>query len=258
MSIDRRKFLALATGGVMAHVMSAASVHATPLAAFKCVVFDAFAIFDPRPIAALTETLFPGKGLAIMNAWRTRQFEYQWLHALAGRYVDFLQATEESLVFAARQLQLELASNTRQQLMLAWSNLQVWPDVPDGINVLRGAGIRLALLSNMTATVLINGLRKSGLANDFEAVLSTDQIRSYKPNPLAYRMAVDKLRLPIEEILFVPFAGWDVAGAKWFGYRTFWLNRQGSTAETLSAEADASGQQLEGLVQFVLKRDGGN
>ncbi len=49
-----------------------------------------------------------------MNVWRTRQFDYQWLRALAGRYADFLQATEESLLFTAKQLQLELSADKRR------------------------------------------------------------------------------------------------------------------------------------------------
>jgi 2-haloacid dehalogenase len=98
---------------------------------------------------------------------------------------------------------------------------------------------------------LNDGLKKGRLDGAFEAVLSTDRIRSYKPDPRAYRMAMDKLLLSREEILFVAFAGWDVAGAKWFGYPTFWLNRQASPTEELGVEADASGPDLNSLVQFV-------
>ena len=71
-------------------------------------------------------------------------------------------------------------------------------------------------------------------------------------------MAMDTLLLPRKEILFVAFAGWDVAGAKWFGYPTFWLNRQGSPTEELGVEADASGPDLNSLVQFVLNNGTGN
>ena len=37
-------------------------------------------------------------------------------------------------------------------------------------------------------------------------------------------MAVDAFGRPREGIPFVAFAGWDVAGAGWFGYPTFWVN----------------------------------
>jgi len=251
-TVDRREFLLLTTGSVLACASSLPSVHAKPGSRFKAIAFDAFPIFDPRPVAALAETLFPGKGPAIMNAWRTRQFDYQWLRTLSGHYADFLQATEESLLFTANQLQLELSAGNRQELMSAWSNLQVWPDVPDAIRALRKAGLRLAFLSNMTASVLIDCLKKARLEDTFEAILSTDQIRSYKPDPRAYKMPIDELHLRCEEVLFAAYAGWDVAGAKWFGYPTFWVNRLGSPMEELGVVADASGEDLNSLVRFAL------
>ena len=242
----------LAAGSVLASRTSISSAQIEPRSGFKAIAFDAFPIFDPRPVAAIAESLFPGKGAAIMNAWRTRQFEYQWLRVLSGHYADFLQTTEESLLFTSKQLQLELSQDKRQQLMSAWSNLQVWPDVHEAIEGLSEAGFRLSILSNMTASVLIDGLNGARLEHAFEAILSTDRIRSCKPEPRAYRMAMDQLLLPREEILFVAFAGWDVAGAKWFGYPTYWLNRQVSPAEELGVQADALGQNMNSLVQFVL------
>ena len=64
-------------------------------------------------------------------------------------------------------------------------------------------------------------------------------------------MAIDAFRLPREEILFAAFAGWDAAGAKWFGYPTFWVNRLNVPAEELGVTPDAVGRDLTELVSFV-------
>ena len=64
-------------------------------------------------------------------------------------------------------------------------------------------------------------------------------------------MGVDAFRLRRREILFAAFAGWDAAGAKAFGYPTFWVNRQKQPAEELGVVADASGENLDDLVRFV-------
>ena len=45
-----------------------------------------------------------------------------------------------------------------------------------------------------------------------------------------------------EEILFVAFAGWDAAGAKLFGYPTYWVNRPRLPPEELSVLPDGSGE----------------
>jgi 2-haloacid dehalogenase len=39
-------------------------------AKFAAIAFDAFPIFDPRPVAALCEALFPGRGGDLVNLWR--------------------------------------------------------------------------------------------------------------------------------------------------------------------------------------------
>lgn len=53
------------------------------------------------------------------------------------------------------------------------------------------------------------------------------------------------------QILFVAFAGWDAAGAKRFGYPTFWVNRLGLPPEELGASPDGTGANLMDLTGFV-------
>lgn len=254
MRVDRRTFLQLTGAGLALSATDAVPALSALSRAPRAVAFDAFPVFDPRPVFALAEKLFPGRGEALGNAWRTRQFEYQWLRALAGQYVDFRQTTQDALVFSARMLGLELSGTSRDQLMQTYLELRAWPEVPAVLRTLKQAGIRLALLSNATAHILESGIAHAGLAGLFDEVLSTDRVRTFKPDPRAYRLAVDALALQPQEILFVAYAGWDVAGAKWFGYPTFWVNRLGLPTETLGVEADGVGRDLDDLAAFVASR----
>jgi 2-haloacid dehalogenase len=252
MPIARRQLFGMAAGGAVASALPAtlaASMVAKPR--YKAVAFDAFPIFDPRPVFALAETLFPGRGADLSSAWRTRQFEYQWLHALSRRYADFQQTTEQGLVFAAKTLTLDLTPEKRDQLMDAYLNLKSWPDVPQVLLSLKEAGIRLALLSNMTKKMLDTNARNAGLHGFFEYNLATDQIKTHKPDPRAYQMAIDAFKLRKEEIVYVAHAGWDAAGAKWFGFPTVWVNRLDAPTEELGVAADATGRNLTDLVSFV-------
>jgi len=251
MPVDRREFLFIAGSVATSLLASAAPLQAATKPTIKAIAFDAFPIFDPRPVFALVEKLFPGRGAEFGNAWRTRQFEYQWLRALSGQYADFRQATEDALVFSAKLLKLDLAPEARRQLMDAYLELKAWPDVPAALKSLKSAGLRLGFLSNATPQILDGGIKNSGLDGLFEHVLSTDSIRTYKPDPRAYQMGMNAFKLKREEILFVAFAGWDAAGAKSFGYPTFWVNRLNLPAEELGAMADASGQNLTDLLNFL-------
>jgi 2-haloacid dehalogenase len=219
----------------------------------KAVAFDAFPVLDPRPIFALAENMFPGKGAALADAWRTRQFEYTWLRTISSRYVDFWRVTEDALVFAGKMLKLDLTTNQRVRLMDAYLAIRCWPEAPAALRSLKAKGIRLAFLSNMTRQMLEAGIRNSGLEGIFNDVLSTDRVAAFKPDPRAYQMGVDALGLRREEILFAAFAGWDAAGAKAFGYPTFWVNRQNQPAEELGFLPDSSGGTLDDLVQYLAR-----
>src|SRR5690348_15426044 len=114
MPTDRRSFLA-GVGALAA--ASAAGAQAKSRHSGRSIAFDGFPIIDARPVGAKAEVLFPGRGEALLNAWRTRQFEYTWLRTLSGTYADFWQITQDALVFAAKSLGLPLDTAARDKLM---------------------------------------------------------------------------------------------------------------------------------------------
>src|SRR5688572_23893988 len=103
MRLDRRSFI---TSGLAATATFTAS-------RTQAVAFDAFTLFDPRPIFSACESVAPGRGMELANLWRTRQFEYQWLRALARQYEDFLSTTQAALEFAAQSLKIDLPAGAR-------------------------------------------------------------------------------------------------------------------------------------------------
>ena len=252
MIIDRRAFLAASFGAVVSGQGLAATATATRARRpIKAILFDAFPLFDPRVVVGVAERLYPEKAATLVQAWRTRQFEYQWLRVLGERYLDFLQIADDSLTFAARQSGLTLTSEGRAQLMGAYRNLEVWPDVQEVLPKLRALGISLGILSNMTSGALESGLARASIGSLFSHVLSTDRVKSYKPSRVAYDLGLQSLGLERDEILFVAYAGWDVAGAVWFGYPTYWLNRLGSVPEELDASPLGTGADLRSLLSYL-------
>jgi len=162
--------------------------------------------------------------------------------SLVGQYVDFWKATEDGLIFAAKDMKLNMSSSKRRQLMNTYLQLKAWPDVLPALKKLTDSGIQLAFLSNMTPIMLKTNMHNAGLDAYFEHIISADSAKTYMPDPRAYQLGVDTLKLQREEIVFAAFTGWDVASAKWFGYPTFWVNRAGFSAEELGAKADGKGK----------------
>jgi len=251
MTSDRREFLSRMA--ICGRVLQSFSADGAGFRHnIKAIAFDGFPILDPRPVFVLVDQLYPARGVELSNVWRTKQFEYTWLRSMSRRYVDFWQVTSDALVFAANSLKLDLTPEKHSRLMDTYLKLRCWPDVPEALSSLKKAGIRLAFLSNLTATMLETGIHNSQLDGLFDHVLSTDRVKVYKPDPRAYQMGVDVLGLKPDEVLFAAFAGWDAAGAKSFGYPTFWVNRQNQPAEELSVTPDATGGNLGDLAEFLI------
>jgi len=250
---NRREFISKAAGGIMfAAVSDTASIQREFIKGnIKAVVFDGFAIFDPRPVFALAERLYPDKGKEIAEIWRTKQFEYTWLRESGDNYKNFREVSGDALVFAARKAQVSLNERNKKSLLDLYYSLEPWPDVLPVLDMLKNKNLKLGFLSNLTDAMLDASIRHSNLKGYFDAIISTDLIKTYKPSRRSYQMGVDAFRLKKSEILFVAFAGWDAAGAKWFGYPVYWVNRLQVPEEELNVAIDMSGKTLDGIGKLI-------
>lgn len=248
MSVSRRLLLQGAAGGFLS--FSASSSFAALNEQTQAVLFDAFAIFDPRPVGVAAQRLIGDRSPEFMRVWRTKQFEYTWLRNSGGRYQNFWDVSADALSGALEQLGISLSVSDQQTLLNSYLNLRPWPDVPDGVKALQSKGLRLGILSNFTDAMMASAAANAPDVK-FDVLLSTDRVSRFKPDPKAYAMGEEALQLSKDKIIYVAFAGWDAVGATWFGYRTFWLNRTEATAERLSANIDGTGSRFEDLLGFV-------
>jgi 2-haloacid dehalogenase len=217
----------------------------------KAVAFDYLVLFNPDSVVDDVEQVFPGKGREFTNLWRTRQFEYTWLRSAAHRYVDFSSVTEDALTYAANATNLTLSADARRRLLNSYLHLRPWPDTVNALRRLHASGIKVITITNFAPAMLRANAENAGVTGLFDALLSTDTNRTYKPDPRAYQLGVTWLHVPRREIVFAAFGGWDAAGAKSFGYPTVWVNRFNQPAEELGLQPDATVSDLDGLLDFV-------
>ncbi|HEY8944566.1 MAG TPA: haloacid dehalogenase type II, partial [Polyangiaceae bacterium] len=180
-----------------------------------------------------------------------RQFQYAFLRAASGEYVDFRRVTADALAFGELARGLHFSEAERERLLNAYSELEPWPDTREALARFRDAGLRLAPLANYSPAMIERLLAHTGLRKNFDLLISTHAARTFKPHPRAYALGVEQLGLPKEQIVFAAFGGWDAAGARWFGYPTFWVNRLAQAREQLEPGPDASGPTLSELAEFV-------
>ncbi len=254
--MSRARIVASALVIWIALQLSPAAVEPVERAAprFKAVAFDYFALFDPDSVVSRAEELFPTRGRQLTTLWRTRQFEYAWLRSAAHRYADFSVVTRDALTYSANAMNLELTPDDERRLLDAYLHLTLWPDTVATLQTLKRSGIRVIALSNFSPAMLRANAEHAHISDLVDAFVSTDEGRTYKPDPRAYQLGVDRLHLAKSAIVLVASAGWDAAGAKSFGYPTFWVNRASQPREELGVAADATSPNLAGLLAFVLPR----
>ena len=208
-------------------------------------VFDAYGtLFDVHSVveAGLEITSDP---VALSTTWRQKQLEYTWLRALMGAYADFWVVTEAALRYTIRRLGLTATEAQVRRLMEAYLSLACFPEVKAALGGL--AGRPRAVLSNGAPAMLAAAVGGSGLGALLEHVISVDRVKTYKPSPLVYALGPETLGVSAGELLFVSSNGWDVAGAKAFGYRVAWCNRTGAPEEELGVRADLVVDALDKL-----------
>jgi 2-haloacid dehalogenase len=201
----------------------------------RALVFDAYGtLYDVHSVVQRCDALWPGNGAALSQLWRQKQLEYTWQRSLMRRYVPFSQITREALAYACEALKLALDAANTEALMQEYLRLAPYPDVPGALAKLQG---RKAILTNGSPDMIEPLVRHSGLG--FDAVLSVDAVKLYKPVPEVYQLAVDRLGISKENIGFVSSNCWDALGARSFGFTVYWINRTGAPVDRLGFRPDA-------------------
>jgi 2-haloacid dehalogenase len=205
--------------------------------ALTTLVFDAYGtLFDVAGAAralASSEPRLAGQWPQLAADWRAKQLEYTWLRAITGDYRDFAGVTADALDWAMERQAID--ASLRQPLLDLYDVLPAFPEVP-GVLAALADNARLAILSNGTPAMLASAVEHAGLAGRFEAVLSVDHLRTYKPAEVVYDIVQGQMGVRRNEVMFISSNGWDVAGATRYGFHTVWVNRSGLPVDRLGVQ----------------------
>ncbi|KAB2919178.1 MAG: haloacid dehalogenase type II [Dechloromonas sp.] len=223
-----------------------------PARPIKAVAFDAYAtLFDVYCMEALAEEYFPGQGKALTVLWRQKQIEYTRVRSMCSQFRTFWEVTRDALIFAARALQLDLNDYRRQHLMNQYACLRPFPENLATLQALKAMGLPLAILSNGTHSMLDIAVKYNDMKDLFDHILSADSVQKFKTSPEVYQLAVDAFQLPASDILFVSSNAWDACAGTWFGFTTFWVNRNQQPDEMLDITPSATGALLSDVLTYV-------
>ena len=211
--------------------------------AAEAFVFDAYGtLYDVHSVAARCESYWPGKGASVSQLWRAKQLEYTWQRSLMRRYEPFSSVTRAALSYACAALSLELEGAQVDALMEEYTRLALYPEARAALSRLKG---KKAILSNGSPDMLLPLVENSALP--FDAVMSVDEVKVFKPAPEVYELAVRRLRT--ESVAFISANCWDALGAKSYGFTVYWINRARAPIDRLGFEPDAVLTSLNEVLQ---------
>jgi 2-haloacid dehalogenase len=214
----------LAREGVPVDQQSGAAQMGIELGRSRACVFDAYGTLLDVHSAIRHYGALGSRADLISRTWRTKQLEYAWVRSLSGQYADFWECTTSALDFA---LDLHGADRSQRDALLdAYRTLDPYADAFPALQLLRAAGIGIAVLSNGTGRMLAEAFRSAKLTEMLDICLSIEAVGQYKPSPAAYALAARELGLKASSIGFISSNAWDVAGARAFGFVPVWVSRE--------------------------------
>jgi 2-haloacid dehalogenase len=199
-----------------------------PIRAF---VFDAYGtLFDVHSAIGKLREKVGADAASFSELWRVKQLEYSWTQALMGQYVPFWTITERALDFCFGKFP-RVSRDLKTNLLEAYRELSAYPDARSTLETLRARGKKTAILSNGSRNMLEPAVRSANLTDLLDFSLSVDDVRTFKPFPKVYDLAINALSMKPSEIAFISSNRWDIAGSKNAGFHPVWINRAGNPDE---------------------------
>lgn len=139
----------------------------------------------------------------------------------------------------------------RWQLSFSWHRLNPWPDSARGLEMLNRR-FETSTLSNGNHD-LLRDLKSHG-SLPFTHLTSAEDFGAYKPSPLVYKGAAEKMGLAPEQCAMVAAHLKDLKGAKDCGFQTIFVERY---LEEAWSPVDIAKAKAEGWVDMWVDADSG-
>ena len=193
--------------------------------------------------------------VSVRQAWFTQLLQSAFVSTITGDYKDFGAIGSTALDMIATRREVVLSQEDRNSILGAMRHLPPHPDVRDGLERLRSAGVRLVTLTNSTEQVAQAQIINAGISEYFEHIFSADTIRRLKPAPEPYRMVAERLSVDTSQLRLIAAHAWDIAGALHVGCAAAFVARPGMVLDPLFEHPDVIGADLREVAERILERE---
>ena len=192
----------------------------------RTLAFDVYGtLIDTHGVLSKLEKIIGAKAKEFSHTWREKQLEYSFRRGLMQNYENFAICTKHALDYTSKYYKFSLTKEQKHELLDAYRTLPAFKDVENGLTCLKRANFRLYAFSNGSAEAIETLLIAAGIRNFFLGVISTDDIRSFKPNPAVYSHFLRKSESSGSNAWLISSNPFDVIGAISAGMNAAWVQR---------------------------------
>jgi 2-haloacid dehalogenase len=159
------------------------------------------------------------------QTWRNKQLEYSFRRGLMQNYVNFSVCTSHALDYSCAFYKVAISKKQKDNLLGIYSKLPAFDDVEDSLSLLQKANYQLYALSNGTADAVDTLLVNANIRDYFLGVVSVDELKTFKPNPVVYKYFLEKSGATANDAWLISSNPFDVIGAISAGMKAAWIKR---------------------------------
>lgn len=179
--------------------------------------------------------------------------EESWLTAtVIDQYKPLGELAEGALSMLGERYGIGIDREKCSELTKMFKSLPAHADVLPALQVLRDSGFHLTALTNGGLDVVKQQLSAAGLIQCFDAVMSADEVKRFKPAPAPYRMAAERLGVTTGELTMVAAHAWDIAGAANAGCRTVFVERPGKVLNPAGIQPNLVGSTMHAVAEQII------
>lgn len=193
----------------------------------QTLAFDIYGtLIDTSGVLATLEKFVADKADLVMNSWRQKQLEYSFRRGLMKQHVDFAICTRDALRYVNLKYGCNLDVKQQSYLLRSYKSLPVFPDVRDCLEKCRDASHDIYAFSNGSNDAVTQLLTHSQIDTFFDGVVSTEEVKSFKPDPAVYNHFTQSADSQAANTWLISGNPFDVMGARACGWQSAWVNRQ--------------------------------
>jgi len=208
-------------------------------------VMETLASLEPLR-ARLTET---GQPPGLLEAWYTRTLRDGMALSATGDYTGFTEVADAALRGLTHYT---ISDDQVAYVMAGFGELPAFPDALPAITRLREARLRVACLTNGSASFTSSFVQRAGLESLVERIISVGEVYRWKPASVVYLYAAEVLGVSPDRMALVAAHDWDCHGAKRAGLTTGWVSRKAGGFGAPFAPPDVRGEDLTEVAAKLL------